>query len=141
MTKTFVIRLVSGLFLIIVIGVGAGIYLRRSTASAPAIVRSNQVYKDGTYSSDGTYQSPGGSESIGVTMTIAADKVTKVIVIPKTTHQNSQEFQDFFSEGVSDVVTGKPLSENFDVSKLNGSSLTGGGFTQAVEAIRSQAKS
>lgn len=51
----------------------------------------------------------------------------------------AKKFQEDFAGGIKAVVVGKNLDE-LNVSKVSGSSLTGAGFNQALEAIKTQAK-
>lgn len=97
------------------------------------------TYKDGTYSADGSYRSPAGTETIGVTITLKGDVITKVTVVPKATDPKSDRFQDMFASGISEVVVGKKI-DTLQVSKISGSSLTSGGFNEAVTKIEAAAK-
>ena len=95
-------------------------------------------YKDGTYSADGNYVSPNGTETVGVELTLANGTVSDVKITEHPTNPNTRKFQGEFSGGIKDQVVGKKLDE-LNVSKVAGSSLTSGGFNQAVEKIKSQA--
>ncbi|MFJ3956507.1 FMN-binding protein [Arthrobacter sp. NPDC090010] len=95
-------------------------------------------YKNGTYSADGHYVSPNGEETVGVTLTLSAGKITDVNITPHPTSANTQLFQNRFAGGIKDLVVGKSIDE-LDVSRVAGSSLTSGGFNDAVEAIKKQA--
>jgi uncharacterized protein with FMN-binding domain len=95
-------------------------------------------YKDGTYSADGTYQAPSGTEKIGVTLTIADSKVTKVEIEKHATDPNAVEYQTDFASGISAQVVGKSIDE-LNVARVAGSSLTSGGFRAAVDDIKKQA--
>jgi uncharacterized protein with FMN-binding domain len=59
-------------------------------------------------------------------------------VTPGAQDGTSRSFQEQFVGGISSVVVGKPL-DALQVDKVAGSSLTSGGFNQAVEKIRSEA--
>ena len=109
-----------------------------STASDSAASGSSE-YQDGTYEADGSYESPAGQESVGVSLTLADGKITAVEVTPKAEHPNSQKFQGEFKDGIASEVVGKSLDE-IEVSKVSGSSLTSGGFNQAVETIKTEAQ-
>lgn len=52
----------------------------------------------------------------------------------------SKQYQGQFIEGIADEVDGKAI-DDLNVSRVAGSSLTSGGFNQAVEAIKEQAAS
>jgi uncharacterized protein with FMN-binding domain len=96
-------------------------------------------YKDGSYSAEGSYISPGGTDVIKVTLTLDEDLVTEVKVAPVEANGESRNYISLFSSGVSGVVVGENIDE-INVGKINGSSLTSGGFNKALEEIKSQAK-
>lgn len=100
---------------------------------------SGASYKDGTYSADGTYKSPNGTETVGVQLTLASGKVSAVEITQHPSNPNTRKFQGEFAGGIAEQVVGKSLDE-IKVSKIAGSSLTSGGFNQAVEAIKTQAQ-
>ncbi|WP_247826496.1 hypothetical protein [Arthrobacter antioxidans] len=100
---------------------------------------SGGVYKDGTYSGTGSYQSPAGQEEVGVTLTLEADVVTAVEVEPMPDNPTTTEYQGRFAGGISDAVVGKKLDE-LSVDKVAGSSLTSGGFNDALGKIKSEAQ-
>lgn len=97
------------------------------------------TYKDGTYSSDGTYTSPNGQETVGVDLTLNSGTVSAVNITVHPSNPNTRKFQGEFKDGIAAQIVGKKLDE-LNVSKVAGSSLTSGGFNQAVEAIKTQAK-
>ena len=105
------------------------------SASAPG---SAAGYKDGTYSADGNYKSPNGTETVGVQLTLAIGTVSGVEITEHPSNPNTRKFQGQFASGIADQVVGKSLDE-INVSKVAGSSLTSGGFNQAVDAIKAQA--
>jgi uncharacterized protein with FMN-binding domain len=105
----------------------------QETASAGAA-----AYKDGTYSADGTYVSPNGKETVGVELTLASGAVSDVKIIEHPSNPNTEKFQGEFAGGIRSQIVGKKLDE-IQVSKVAGSSLTSGGFNQAVASIKSQA--
>ncbi|MDY0911368.1 FMN-binding protein [Rathayibacter festucae] len=96
------------------------------------------AYADGTYEADGSYTSPGGNESVGVSLTLESGVVTAVTVTPESENPTGQEYQSRFASGISGEVVGKSLDE-LDVTKVSGSSLTSGGFNDAVETIKADA--
>jgi uncharacterized protein with FMN-binding domain len=109
------------------------------TASAPASSSGSATgYKDGTYSADGNYRSPNGTETVGVQLTLANGTVSAVEITEHPSNPNTRKFQGQFASGIAEQVVGKSLDE-INVSKVAGSSLTSGGFNQAVEAIKAQA--
>jgi uncharacterized protein with FMN-binding domain len=95
-------------------------------------------YTDGTYTAEGSYQTPESIETIEVTMTLADGVVTDVEVAGNPTKRESEEYQAKFIGGISDEVVGKSLDE-INVSRVAGSSLTSGGFNQALEEIKTEA--
>jgi len=99
---------------------------------------SDSVYTDGTYTADGSYSTPESVEKITVTVAVADDIVTSVKVTGNPTRRESEQYQGQFIGGISDEVVGKNLDE-VSVSRVAGSSLTSGGFNQAIEEIRSEA--
>ena len=112
-----------------------------SETAAPgssALATSGAGYKDGTYSADGTYKSPNGTETVGVQLTLANGTVSAVEITEHPSNPNTRKFQGQFAGGIAAQVVGKSLDE-IKVSKVAGSSLTSGGFNQAVEEIKSQA--
>lgn len=108
------------------------------SSSSSALASSGAGYKDGTYSADGTYKSPNGTETVGVQLTLANGTVSAVEITEHPSNPNTRKFQGQFASGIADQVVGKSLDE-IKVSKVAGSSLTSGGFNQAVEEIKTQA--
>lgn len=97
------------------------------------------LYTDGTYTADGSYMTPdGGIEQIAVTITLDDDVVTAVEVTGDPQLRESVENQSKFIGGISDVVVGKKI-DDLAVSKVAGSSLTSGGFNDALEKIKAEA--
>lgn len=108
------------------------------SASSSALASSGEGYKDGTYKADGTYKSPNGTETVGVQLTLANGTVSAVEITEHPSNPNTRKFQGQFAGGIAEQVVGKNLDE-IKVSKVAGSSLTSGGFNQAVEEIKTQA--
>jgi len=90
--------------------------------------------KDGTYTEDGSYNSPGGEESITVKLTLAGGVIEDLDVTSNATNPNSKKYQGEFVDGINDVVVGKSI-DDLNVSKVAGSSLTSGGFNDAIDKI------
>ncbi|QOT22305.1 hypothetical protein [Paenarthrobacter sp. YJN-D] len=109
------------------------------TGSSAIATTGASTYKDGTYSADGTYTSPNGQETVGVELTLAADKVSAVNITVHPSNPNTKKFQGEFASGIAAQIVGKDVDE-LKVSKVAGSSLTSGGFNDALEQIKSQAK-
>lgn len=95
-------------------------------------------YADGTYTAEGSYRTPETVETIEVTLTLADDVVTDVEVVGDPLAPESTNYQGQFVAGISDVVVGKKLDE-LQVDRVAGSSLTSGGFNQAVAKIKDEA--
>lgn len=95
-------------------------------------------YTDGTYSATGSYQTPGGEEEIGVTVTLESNSVADVKTEPMPSNPTTKLYQEKFSSGIRDQIVGTPIDE-LDVDKVSGSSLTSGGFSDAMEQIKSEA--
>jgi uncharacterized protein with FMN-binding domain len=106
-------------------------------SSAPAAAGGGS-YQDGTYSADGNYVSPNGQETVGVQLTLAGGSVSDVVITPHPSNPNTKKFQGEFASGIKAQIVGKKLDE-IKVSKVAGSSLTSGGFNQAVEKIKADA--
>ena len=75
---------------------------------------------------------------MGVQLTLANGTVSAVEITQHPSNPNTRKFQGEFAGGIADQVVGKGLDE-IKVSKVAGSSLTSGGFNQAVDAIKAQA--
>ncbi|ONI61998.1 hypothetical protein ALI44B_14925 [Leifsonia sp. ALI-44-B] len=90
--------------------------------------------KDGTYTEDGSYNSPGGEESITVKLTLAGGVIEDLDVTSNATNPNSKKYQGEFVDGINDIVVGKSI-DDLNVSKVAGSSLTSGGFNDAIDKI------
>ena len=109
------------------------------SGTSSSLAGSGSVYQDGTYSADGTYVSPNGTETVGVELTLAAGTVTAVNITQHPSNPNTRKFQGEFAGGIASQVVGRNIDE-LKVSKVAGSSLTSGGFNQAVEKIKSEAQ-
>lgn len=109
------------------------------STSAEAGGASTGVYADGTYEATGQYATPESVETVDVTLTIAGDTVTDVTVTGDPQAAESRRYQSEFIGGIKDEVVGKNIDE-ISVSKVAGSSLTSGGFMNALETIKSEAK-
>ena len=96
------------------------------------------TYVDGTYTADGTYATPESVETISVTVTLEGDVITDVEVSGDPQKQESAQYQGQFIGGIADVVVGEDIDQ-ISVSRVAGSSLTSGGFTRAIEAIKAEA--
>ncbi|GAA1686908.1 hypothetical protein GCM10009792_03450 [Microcella alkalica] len=96
------------------------------------------AYEDGGYAATGEYQSPNGGESIIVELTLEGDIVTDVVVTTNANNPTTQRFQNEFAGGIAAEVVGKDI-DTLEVTRVAGSSLTSGGFRQAIETIKADA--
>lgn len=97
------------------------------------------TYADGTYTAEGSYSPQAGLiEAISVTITLQDDVITAVEVSGDPQERESVEYQSKFIGGIADEVVGKSIDE-INVSRVAGSSLTSGGFNQAIETIKAEA--
>jgi uncharacterized protein with FMN-binding domain len=99
---------------------------------------SSGTYTDGTYTADGSYATPESVETITVTLTLESGVVTDVEVTGEPTRRESEQYQGQFIGGISDEVVGKNI-DDLSVSRVAGSSLTSGGFNEALDAIKAEA--
>ncbi|MFK4836222.1 hypothetical protein ACI3KY_10885 [Microbacterium sp. ZW T2_14] len=95
-------------------------------------------YADGTYTADGSYATPESVETIAVTVTLEDDVITAVEVTGDPQKRESEQYQGQFIGGIADVVVGQDI-DDVQVSRVAGSSLTSGGFNDAIETIKSEA--
>ncbi|MBY6062472.1 FMN-binding protein [Microbacterium esteraromaticum] len=105
---------------------------------SPVSTDATAPYADGTYTAEGAYQTPETVETISVTLTLSDDVVTDVEVVGDPTAPESTRYQGQFIDGIAAEVVGKKLDE-LDVDRVAGSSLTSGGFNQAVVRIKEEA--
>lgn len=96
------------------------------------------AYANGTYTADGSYSTPESVETISVTITLDDDVITAVEVTGEPSKRESEQYQGQFIGGISEVVVGKNIDE-ISVSRVAGSSLTSGGFNDAIEQIKAEA--
>jgi hypothetical protein len=83
--------------------------------------------------------SPGGKQAISVTVVLAGGKVANVTVTPAATDATSDKYQDKFVSGIKQQVVGKSI-DALNVGVVSGSSLTAGGFNDALTKIKAQAR-
>lgn len=95
-------------------------------------------YADGTYTAEGSYATPESVETISVTVTLEDDVITAVEVTGDPQRAESEQYQGQFIGGIADVVVGEDIDE-IQVSRVAGSSLTSGGFNDAIDAIKAEA--
>ncbi|HET8897028.1 MAG TPA: FMN-binding protein [Protaetiibacter sp.] len=107
-------------------------------ASASESTSNSSTYADGTYTAEGSYATPESVETIVVTVTLDDDIITAVDVSGDPQKRESEEYQGRFIGGIADVVVGQDIDQ-ISVSRVAGSSLTSGGFNQAIDTIKSEA--
>ena len=112
----------------------------RSVDPGPTSTDATAPYADGTYTAEGAYQTPETVETVSVTMTLSDDVVTAVEVVGDPITPESIRYQGQFADGIAGVVVGRKL-DDLDVDRVAGSSLTSGGFDQAVVRIKDEAAS
>lgn len=105
---------------------------------APTSTDATAPYADGTYTADGAYKTPETVETISVTITLKDDIVTDVEVTGDPLARETTRYQGQFVDGIADVVVGHKL-DDLHVDRVAGSSLTSGGFDQALEKIKHEA--
>jgi uncharacterized protein with FMN-binding domain len=118
--------------------VGLGLVTLAGCAADGGTFDTSAEYADGTYEATGDYTAPSGPESIDVELTLEDDVVTAVTVTPNAATGTPAEFQGQFAEGIADEVVGRDI-DTLDVHRVAGSSLSGAGFTAAVERIKAEA--
>lgn len=96
-------------------------------------------YTAGTYEASGSYSNPGGTSSVDVELTLGEGGVVDDVTVTPQASGTSLQYQEKFAGGIADEVVGKNI-DDLDVSKVAGSSLTSGGFNQALDEIKSQAQ-
>ncbi|MCC2030754.1 FMN-binding protein [Microbacterium allomyrinae] len=96
------------------------------------------TYVDGTYTAEGSYSTPETVETISVTVTLEGDVITAVEVTGDPQARESEQYQGEFIGGIADVVVGEDI-DDIQVSRVAGSSLTSGGFNDAIDAIKAEA--
>lgn len=109
-----------------------------SSESSSGTATGAAAYKDGTYTASGSYQTPETVEQIEVTITLADDVVTAVEVTGDPQASESKRYQSEFIGGIQDEVVGKNIDE-LSVDRVAGSSLTSGGFNDALDEIKAEA--
>jgi uncharacterized protein with FMN-binding domain len=95
-------------------------------------------YTDGTYTATGDYVSPAGPSQVTVEITLKDDAVADVNVTPLSTDPTAKGFQTKFADGIADVIVGRDI-DTLAVSRVGGSSLTSGGFNDALAQIKAEA--
>jgi hypothetical protein len=90
-----------------------------------------------TFSANGSYNTPGGEEEITVDLTLNGRTITAVKTSAPATNPVSKQYQQKFASGISGQVVGKSI-DGLSLGEINGSSLTGEGFNNALNEIRTK---
>lgn len=109
-----------------------------STQQPAAETPANTSYKNGTYTATGSYISPGGQESVDVEVTLENGIIASAAVTPHPAAATSTQYQSEFVNNFKPLVVGKSIDE-VKLSRVAGSSLTSGGFNEAIEKIKDDA--
>lgn len=109
-------------------------------ASSPAVGETG-AFTAGEYEATGSYTTPDGqTQSIEVEVQLAADgTITDLDADGQAEGGNSEQYQGKFESGIDAKVVGRKITE-LDIDKVSGSSLTSGGFNDAIDQIISQAQ-
>ena len=70
--------------------------------------------------------------------TLEGDKITALEVVGQGDNPDSKRYQGEFIGGIQSEVVGKDIDE-LSVDRVAGSSLTSGGFNDAIEQIKAEA--
>jgi len=109
-----------------------------TSEQTPETPSNTASYKDGTYSATGSYLSPGGQESVDVEVTLKGGVIESATVTPHPASTTSTQYQGEFVNNFKPLVVGKSI-EDITLSRVAGSSLTSGGFNEAIEKIKDDA--
>lgn len=110
-----------------------------NTPTEPTTTATESTYADGTYTMSGAYVSPAGRETVTVSVTLANDIITDASFTGDATNPSSVRNQGRFAEGYSALVVGKDI-DTVELGVVNGSSLTGIGFNDALTQIKADAR-
>jgi len=103
-----------------------------------AMMEDDGEYKDGTYTAVGEYLYHSGSETVGVTVTLVNGTIDEIELDQQAVHAVSKKMQADFGANYEELVVGKSIDE-VELSVVSGSSLTSGGFNDAIDQIKDQA--
>jgi uncharacterized protein with FMN-binding domain len=109
-----------------------------TTTASINVNLSTSPYKDGTYSATGSYVSPGGPDNVNVSVTLADGIITDATVTSGANDPTSAHYQGIFIANYKPLVVGKNI-DDVVLSKVSGSSLTSGGFNDALTKIKAEA--
>lgn len=108
-------------------------------STVPADTRKQVVYKNGTYTAIGSYRSPAGTEQISVTVTLVNNIITKTSAVSMANDRTSERYEQKFIGGYAALIVGKNI-DTVQLSYVSGSSLTSGGFNDALAKIKVSAR-
>ncbi|GAA4000185.1 hypothetical protein OG252_46380 [Streptomyces sp. NBC_01352] len=111
---------------------------RSPSASDNAAEPSSSTYEDGEFEAEGRYGNL--PSSIGVTVTLADDRITAVKVTPRATDETSLALQKRFAAAVPRLVVGKDI-DSVRLDRVAGNSGTPKGFNDALAQIKAEASS
>ncbi|MFF3851287.1 hypothetical protein [Streptomyces sp. NPDC002328] len=107
-----------------------------SSASNSGAERGASTYADGEFEAEGWYGNL--PSSIGVTVTLADDRITAVKVTPHATDETSLALQKRFAAAVPRLVVGKDI-DSVRLDRVAGNSGTPKGFNEALARIKAEA--
>ena len=114
-----------------------------SASSAPSEDSSDSSasssYKAGEYEAEGSYQNPGGTSSVKVKVDLGEDGTISEVEVTPEASGTSLQYQQKFVSGIKAEVVGKKI-DDLDVSKVAGSSLTSGAYTEAIDSSTGDAQ-
>ncbi len=111
-----------------------------TTTTSGSTPVSNANYKDGTYTATGSFYTPSGNEQIGVTVTLASNKITNVSIDDSSIYSGTSfAYTDQFAHGINAAVDGKNV-DSVNVSRVSGASLTPMAFNSALDTIKNDAR-
>ena len=111
-----------------------------ATADAtPTAATTSAAYKDGTYTANGSYDSPGGLETVHLSVTLVSGLVSDSNATTTGNNPTGRLYQGKFLGGYKGLVVGRNV-DSIKLSRVSGSSLTSGGFNDALAKIKTQAK-
>jgi uncharacterized protein with FMN-binding domain len=112
--------------------------LQTTTPAVPNSSPSN--YKDGTFSASSDYNVPSSYENIKVSLTIKNGLITATNITNSQGDNESARWQDRFASAYKSYVVGKSIKD-LNLSYVGGASDTTQGFNDALEQIKTQARS
>lgn len=118
---------------------GAGSSSAAASEPADSGSETSGDYAAGTYTASGSYSNPGGTSEVDVEITLGDGGVVDDVTVTPKASGTSRQYQEEFAGGIADEIVGKNI-DDLDVGKVAGSSLTSGGFNQALDQIKSEAQ-